>query len=450
MSGIRIPGTVQAVLQRLNEAGFAAFAVGGCVRDSLLGLPPKDWDICTAARPEETAALFPRTLLTGAKYGTVTVLEPGGPFEVTTFRKEGDYEDSRHPEEVEFLPALEGDLSRRDFTVNAMAADREGNVTDLFRGREDLKSRILRCVGTSETRFSEDALRILRALRFASQLDFAVEEETGKALIKLRSSLSAVAPERIHKELVQLMQGPGACRVLEEFAPVFAVIVPELEPCMGFDQHNFHHTKDVWGHTLAALREEKSGDADLRLALLLHDIGKPAAFTLDENSTGHFYGHAEKSAELTDRILLRLRFDNAAREEITALVAMHHRIPEPMTRKAMSRLLGAHEERFVRKLLALRRCDALGTGTVLRADAEEEERQALALLEELLREKACLRIPDLSISGRDLLALGVPEGPEIGRILQGLLDAVLEEQVENQKPALMEYAQQKLLQMKNN
>ena len=219
MKKILIPGEVEAVLRRLNEAGFDAFAVGGCVRDSLLGLPPKDWDICTAARPEDTAALFPRTLLTGAIYGTVTVLEPGGPFEVTTFRKEGDYEDSRHPGEVEFLPALEGDLSRRDFTVNAMAADRGGNVTDLFGGMEDLKSRILRCVGDPETRFSEDALRILRALRFASQLDFTVEEETGKALTKLRFSLSAVAAERIHKELVQLMQGPGRPRGPASAAP---------------------------------------------------------------------------------------------------------------------------------------------------------------------------------------------------------------------------------------
>ena len=450
MKKIRIPGNVRSVLDVLNRAGFSACAVGGCVRDSLLGLPPKDWDICTSARPEETAALFPGALLTGAKYGTVTVLMPGGPYEITTFRQEGNYEDSRHPGEVKFLRTLEGDLSRRDFTVNAMAADRDGIVTDLFGGTDDLKNRILRCVGVPEKRFSEDALRILRALRFASQLDFTVEAGTARALKDLGHTLSAVAAERIHKELVQLMEGPGFCRVLEDFPAVFAVFLPELAPCMGFDQHSFHHTRDVWGHTLAALREEKTGDADLRLALLFHDIGKPAVFSMDEKGAGHFYGHAEKSAELTEALLLRLRFDNAAREEITALVALHHRIPEPMTKKAMARLLGARGEIFVKKLLALRRCDALGTGTADRTDVTAAEQQALSLLEELLREKACLRISDLQISGRELLALGIPEGPEIGRLLQALLEAVLEERVENQRESLMDYAQIHLLNRKNN
>lgn len=437
---ITIPAQVREILLRLQEAGHSAYAVGGCVRDSLLGKTPADWDICTSARPEQTQECFARCLLTGAKYGTVTVLCDEVPYEVTTYRTETGYADSRHPDRVEFLDALEGDLSRRDFTVNAMAADAEGRVTDLFGGLEDLKHGILRCVGEPRERFSEDALRILRALRFASRFGFSIETQTAEAIHALRDTLTMVAAERLHKELSGLLVGKAAETILREFSDVLCVIIPEIAPCIGFLQHNPHHKSDVFEHTLCALSNTPQ-DEILRLAILFHDIGKPACFSLDDNGIGHFYGHAEESARLCAQILRRLRYDGKTAELVTELVRAHDSYLQGLTDKGLRRLLVKHGEEQLRRLLLVRRADVLGKGT---ADAEALETELAHLshrIDAMLVRESCFSLADLAINGRDLMALGVPQGKQVGVLLQQLFDAVLEERCPNEKDELVNLAQ---------
>lgn len=437
---IALPPEVRTLLQRLNAAGFSAFAVGGCVRDSLLGRTAQDWDICTSALPQQTEACFSdcRTILTGVRYGTVTVIFGGQTYEITTFRAENDYADHRHPDAVQFLDDIVADLARRDFTVNAMAADVSGCVTDPFGGAVDLQRRILRCVGRAEERFSEDALRILRALRFASALDFTLEEETANAMHALRGELSAVAPERLGKELRGLLCGRGAARIMAEFADVLCVPLPELTRCIGFRQYNPHHALDVWGHTLAAL-DAAEQDFVLRMALLLHDVGKPACFLMDKNLVGHFYGHAVVSAAMCERILRRLRFDGQTISRVTELVAAHGCTFLPLTPRRMRRILAQYGEETSRSLLRLKRADRLGKQTEPPTQIETFTAQAQALIEALCAD--CFTIARLRISGRELLALGVPEGREIGVLLRALLQAVMEERVPNEPTALVQYAQ---------
>lgn len=437
---IRIPPEVQQILLRLQSAGFAAFAVGGCVRDSLLGKQPSDWDICTNARPAQTQACFSRCLLTGAKYGTVTVLEDGTCYEVTTFRTENGYTDSRHPDEITFLDCLQGDLARRDFTVNAMAADAQGTVTDLFGGIADLKNGTIRCVGTARERFSEDALRILRALRFAARFGFSVEPETASAIHELRESLHHVAAERLRKELSGLLLGAHAVEILREFSDVLCVLLPEIQPCIGFLQHNPHHKLDVFEHTLAALSQTPPEEA-LRLAVLLHDIGKPDCFTRDEKGIGHFYGHAERSAQIAEAALRRLRYDNQTVKLVTTLVREHNIALQPLTDKRLRRLLADLGEDTLRKLLQLRRADALGTMTADKEQLDTELAHIAHRVRAMLEREGCLKLRDLAINGNDLIALGVPQGTQIGQILQQLFDAVLDERCQNERSALVDFAQ---------
>lgn len=441
---IFIPPTVAALLARLNAAGFAAYAVGGCVRDSLLGLEPKDWDVCTAARPEQTAACFSdcRTLLTGAAYGTVTVLwgDARTPFEITTFRAERGYSDRRHPDRVEFLSELRGDLARRDFTVNAMAADAAGLVYDPFGGQNDLRNRVLRCVGVPAERFSEDALRMLRGLRFAARLGLSIEPETADALHTCRSLLQTVAAERIRKELEGLLCGADAPALLREFADVLCVPIPELAPCIGFRQFNYHHRYDVWEHTLHALAASEP-DAVLRLAVLLHDVGKPAVFSFDKQLVGHFYGHARVSAAMAERILRRLRFDGKTVSRVPALIAAHDLETASLTERRMRRLLNQLGEQDVRTLLRLRRADRLGKGTERPKAVEADTAAAEELLRRLCEEDACCTLRQLALSGDDLLALGLPTGKRIGAVLRAALAAVLDGNVQNDRDALMRFAQ---------
>ncbi len=310
---MNIPEPVKSILKALEEHGHAAHCVGGCVRDSLLGREPGDWDVATSALPEETMALFPgRAAPTGLRHGTVTVREGALPVEVTTFRTDGRYTDGRHPDSVAFTRSLRDDLSRRDFTVNAMGLDLRGTLTDPFGGQEDLKNRLLRCVGSPEGRFQEDALRILRGLRLAAVLGFSVEEETARALRACRKLLCGVAAERIQIEMTKLLCGPAAAEVLRGFSEVVGTVVPELLPMVGFDQHSRYHCYDVWEHTLHALSEVPA-EPVLRWAVLLHDVAKPRCYTRDERG-GHFYGHPTVSAGMADAILRRLKFYNATRE----------------------------------------------------------------------------------------------------------------------------------------
>lgn len=436
---IAVPSQVRRVLLRLQERGYAAYAVGGCVRDSLLGQSPADWDICTNARPEETERCFDHCVLTGAKYGTVTVIEEGETYEVTTFRAETGYADSRHPDAVQFLPDLEGDLARRDFTVNGMAADADGFVTDLFGGMEDLRQKRIRCVGTATERFSEDALRMLRALRFASRLGFSIEAQTAKAIHREKHALTRVAAERLRKELSGLLMGQNAETLLEEYADVLCLFLPEMEPCVGFLQHNPHHKWDVYRHSLRVLSYTPPREA-LRLAALLHDVGKPACFFTDEAGVGHFYGHAAKGAEVCRAALRRLRYDNHTIDYVTKLVEYHDFVaPNP---KSLRRLLAKLGEPLLRDLLELRRADALGTGTADETQVEAQIQQYMAWLAEILETEQCLSLKDLEINGEDLLQMGVPKGPQVGSLLRQALEEVLEERLPNKREDLVKFIQE--------
>lgn len=441
---IPIPPTVAALLARLNAAGFAAFAVGGCVRDSLLGEQPKDWDVCTSALPEQTAACFSdcRTLLTGAAYGTVTVLWGEGrvPFEITTFRAERGYSDRRHPDRVEFLSDLRGDLARRDFTVNAMAADADGRVCDPFGGQNDLQNRVLRCVGVPTERFSEDALRILRGLRFAARLRLAVEPKTADALHTCRFLLKNVAAERIRKELDGLLCGAAAPELLREFSDVVCVPIPELAPCIGFRQFNFHHAYDVWEHSLHALAACEPEPA-LRLAALLHDVGKPAVFSFDKQLVGHFYGHTVTGAALSERILRRLHYDSKTVALVSGLIGAHGAALEGIGRRGMLRLVQRLGAERLELLLRLRRADRLGKGTEPPEVVEADIAALQALFLRVTAPDACFCLSRLKLTGNDLLSLGIPAGKQIGRILDAALQAVIDGNVQNERQDLIEFAQ---------
>lgn len=439
---IQLPAAVSALLNRLIKAGFSAYAVGGCVRDSLLGKEPQDWDICTSARPEETQACFAseRTLLTGAKYGTVTVIYENSPYEITTFRSEGGYFDQRHPDRVRFLTSLEEDLSRRDFTVNAMAADQDGWVTDCFGGVEDLENRLIRCVGRPEERFQEDPLRMIRGLRFAARLGFSIEEATAAAIHQGKDSLKTVAAERLRKELTGLLCGKAASEILRAFSDVLCVLIPEFQAAIGFKQYNFHHEKDVWEHTLGVV-EAIEADEILRLAALFHDIGKPSVFSMDKFLIGHFYGHALVSAAMCEKILRRLRFDHETLQEVVLLVRTHGFCLEVGNEKQLRRLVSRYGEATVRRLFSLRRADAIGQRASQRQWADRKAALCRSMLEKLLGEDACLSLRQLAVNGKDLMALGIPQGPEIGILLQRLLDGVVEGTIQNQREELIQYAQ---------
>ena len=345
-----LPQAVRYVLERLEDAGFAAYAVGGCVRDTLLGRTPGDWDVTTAARPEQVLALFDGYAIpTGLKHGTVTVRAGEMHIEVTTFRADGTYTDHRRPDQVFFSDRLEEDLCRRDLTVNAMAMDLRGHITDLYGGREDLEAGILRCVGEPERRFEEDALRILRTLRFAAVLGFSVEPRTDAALRMKAPLLRCIAPERILTEMDKLLCGSHVLPVLLNWPDVLAMFLPEIAPCVGFEQHNRHHIYDVWGHSAHAVAAVPA-EVVLRWTMLLHDIGKPACFTQDEQGVGHFYGHPAISADLAADICRRLRMDNRTAERIVTLVRWHDR-DIARTEKAIARAVSQLGEETFRQLL---------------------------------------------------------------------------------------------------
>ena len=437
-----MPEHVREILEALEGAGFAAFCVGGCVRDSLLGREPEDWDITTSARPEEVLALFgAEALPTGLRHGTVTVRRPGGHAEVTTFRRDGVYTDHRRPESVRFTDSLEEDLARRDFTVNAMALSLRGELRDPFHGREDLAAGRIRCVGEPARRFGEDALRILRGLRFAAVLGFAIEPETAAALSAARGDLAAIAPERILTELRKLLGAERPSAVLREFPEVFGVFWPELLPMVGYNQRNFHHCYDLWEHTLHAL-DAVPGEESLRFAALLHDVGKPGCFSLGADGVGHFYGHAAKSAERADAMLARLRAPNALREEVTELIRRHDTplpgIPEANLRRLLRRL----GEGRLRRLIALQRADNLAQAPEYRAERAAGLDAVLERLDAILAEDACFSLRQLAVNGRDMLALGL-RGREIGGALDFLLNEVVEGRLANEREALLGAARER-------
>ena len=434
------PKEVEAVLRTLEAAGHRAYAVGGCVRDLLRGEEPDDYDITTSARPEEVMALFAgRCIPTGLQHGTVTVRENHCSFEVTTFRADGVYTDNRHPSEVFFSQTLEEDLQRRDFTVNAMAMDLRGEVTDLYGGREDLQNGILRCVGDADTRFGEDALRMMRALRFAAVLGFTIAEETARSIRKNRELLRNIAVERILVEMNKLLTGRDALRILLDYPEVLQVFIPEVAPCVGFDQHSKYHCYTVWEHIVRSVQAVEA-EPVLRWTMLLHDIAKPACFFTDEQGEGHFYGHPQRSAEMAEEITRRLRFDKRSAQRIVLLVEWHDRPIEP-THKAVRRVLNAMGEEALRQLLQVKRADNLAQHEKYRSrlaviDAVE------AVMEELLAQESCFSLKQLAVNGRDLVELGF-SGSEIGAALDGLLQKVMDGELPNEKEALLAWLKEK-------
>ena len=435
-----LPQPVKYVLERLGRAGFAAYAVGGCVRDTLLGRTPCDWDVTTAARPEQVLALFEGYAVpTGLQHGTVTVRAEGMSLEVTTFRADGAYTDHRRPDTVTFSDALEDDLCRRDLTVNAMAMDVDGRVTDLYGGREDLAAGILRCVGGPERRFEEDALRILRTLRFAAVLGFAIEPATAAALREKAPLLSYIAPERVLSEMDRLLCGAFVLPVLLDYPDVLGVFLPEILPCVGFDQHNRHHIYDVWGHTAHAVAAAPA-ERVLRWAMLLHDVGKPACFTMDEGGVGHFYGHPAISAELAETVCRRLRMDNRTAEQVVTLVRWHDR-DIPRTEKAIARAVSQLGEETFRQLLEVKRADNAAQSPDDRPRLVDIQR-AEDILDALLARRQCFSLRELAVDGRDMMALGL-RGRDIGAALQFLLDAVLDGAA-NDREALLALAKERL------
>ena len=428
-----LPGYALQCIRRLESAGFAAYAVGGCVRDACLGLQPHDYDLCTSAKPAQIKAIFADLPLVtaGEKHGTIGVVVEGNVVEITTFRTEGGYTDSRHPTWVEFLEDITGDLARRDLTVNAMAYSPTRGFADPFGGREDLKNGILRAVGDPGTRFTEDALRILRAVRFSVRYGLRPEAETEAAMLRLAPLMEHLARERVFDELCKLLPAVTAEDLLR-WAPILCQVMPELTPCVGFDQQNYHHLYDVFTHTAKAVETVPSA-LPLRWAALLHDIGKPGCFTLDAQGVGHFYGHEKVSAEMASAILRRLKAPTALRQRVVFLIEKHMAPLEP-DKKYLRRRLSRWGMDAVRQLLALQRADRIATGT----DVDDPRFARIeAILAQIEAENACLTLKDLAIGGRELMALGY-SGPAIGQTLNRLLELVIDEQVENEKDALLQ------------
>ncbi len=436
-----LPLYVEYCIQALENAGFAAYAVGGCVRDALLGLTPQDYDLCTAAEPETVKAVFSGhdLVLAGEKHGTVGVILEGQVVEITTFRRESGYEDNRHPDRVEFVTSIEADLARRDFTVNAMAFSPTRGFADPFGGREDLKHGLLRAVGDPAERFREDSLRILRGARFAARFRLEVEEHTAGAMFALAPLMENLARERVFDELCKLLLAADG-KDLRRFAPILAQTIPELAPTMGFDQHNPHHIYDVYTHA-AQVTESVARCLPLRWAALLHDVGKPATFTLDAQGKGHFYGHAKVGAEMADAVLRRLKAPNALREEVVSLVELHMTKIEP-EKKTVRRWLSRLGPERLERVLQLQEADMGGKGRECPEEmAQFEEIRRLML--EIQGENACFSLKELAVNGHDLMALGF-SGPAIGQTLHRLLELVIDDRLPNEKAVLLAYIQSEL------
>ncbi|MGI6033754.1 MAG: CCA tRNA nucleotidyltransferase [Coriobacteriales bacterium] len=442
---IEVPARALRVLEALEAKGHEAYVVGGCVRDAILGRVPNDWDVTTSARPEQTkaaahAAGF-KTADTGIKHGTVTVIVDHEPFEVTTYRSDGAYSDGRHPDEVRFLDSLEGDLARRDFTVNALAYNPSVGLVDEFDGVGDLNRRVLRAVGEPHRRFEEDALRILRGIRFSAQLEFALEKGTAQAIHDDRMLLEKISAERIASEIEKLACAPGCVDVMLGFSDVLTVCIPEIEPSIGFDQRNPHHCYTVWEHCVRACSYAAPDDLVMRLAALFHDIGKPACYFMGEDGIGHFYGHREVSADLFAQAARRLKLPRKLSERVELLVR-YHDANLPTTAKGMRHWAVKFSPEVVRQIFELHRCDikALAPGEVAGGLANVDA--AEAFFEKSIEQVSVFSLRDLAVNGRDLIELGCAQGPKVGEILSQLLNAVVDGQIPNDRQALLQRAKQ--------
>ena len=417
--------------------------MGGCVRDSILARRPEDWDITTSAKPEEIKKLFRRTVDTGIEHGTVTVLIGKDSFEVTTYRVDGAYEDGRHPKEVRFTSRLEEDLQRRDFTINAMAYNDEVRLVDVFGGMQDLNHHLIRCVGDPRERFSEDALRILRAVRFSAQLNFPIEPETAEAIKELAPTLEKISAERIQAELVKLLVSPHPERIRDAYElGITKVILPEWDAMAGVEQNTPHHRYDVAEHTIRAMKYVKR-DKILRLTMLFHDMGKPSTKTTDENGRDHFKGHALVSEEIARKVLRRLKFDNETVKKVTRLVCYHDYRMEATPRNVRRAMNRIGVELFP-YYLAVRMADAKAQSPYRRREKIENIVAIRKLYQEALLEENCVTLRQLEVGGRDLMDLGMTPGREIGSMLSELLEYVIDDPKRNEKEILCAYVKEKL------
>lgn len=438
---IKLPQKVQRIIEALEYGGYEAYAVGGCIRDSLLGRIPEDWDITTSAKPEEVKRIFNRTVDTGIQHGTVTVLLENEGFEVTTYRIDGKYEDGRHPKEVKFTPNLKEDLKRRDFTVNAMAYSEKEGLVDLFDGTGDLMRGLIRCVGDAKERFTEDALRMMRAVRFGAQLGFSIEKNTKEAIRELAPSLSKISGERIQTELVKLLvsDNPQEVRTLYETG-LTAVFLPEFDAMMVTGQNNPHHKYTVGEHTIVSLKHVR-GDKVLRLAMLFHDVAKPLCITTDEEGIHHFHGHPGVGSEITRKILKRLKFDNDTIQRVSALVAGHDDNPPATLRNVRRAMVRIGLEEFP-DIFEVKRADILAQSSYRQQEKLTYLKEFESCYREIKRKRQCLSIKELAVNGRDLIDLGIPAGPGLGGILKKLLEIVLEDPEKNTKEYLLDRAKE--------
>lgn len=433
---IRLPEKVHNIINTLEEAGFEAYAVGGCVRDSILGRKPDDWDITTSAKPEEMKRLFPRTVDTGIKHGTVTVLLGGEGFEVTTYRIDGTYEDGRHPSEVTFTANLKEDLLRRDFTINAMAYNERSGLVDLYGGLADIDKQVIRCVGDAVERFEEDALRMLRAVRFSAQLGYRIDEATGEAIKALAPNLQKISAERIRVELVKLVTSPHPdyLRTAYELG-ITAQVLPEFDLCMETPQRHKHHCYDVGEHILHSMLGVEP-DKVLRLGMLFHDIGKPQTLTVDPDGTTHNKRHPFEGEKITRKVMRRLKFDNDTTDKVTKLVLYHDYDIAP-TEAGVRRAVNRIGEDIFPMIFTVRRADIAAQSDYMR----EEKLAKVAYIEKLYREVLARRdavtLKDLAISGSDLIAMGMPSGRQIGETLSALLERVLDDPSLNTREILL-------------
>ena len=433
---IQLPEKVHKIIDTLEEAGFEAYAVGGCVRDSILGREPDDWDITTSAKPEEMKRLFPRTVDTGIKHGTVTVLLGGEGFEVTTYRIDGTYEDGRHPSEVTFTSNLKEDLLRRDFTINAMAYNERSGLVDLYGGLADIDKQVIRCVGDAVERFEEDALRMLRAVRFSAQLGYRIDEVTGEAVKALAPNLQKISAERIRVELVKLVTSPHPdyLRTAYELG-ITAQVLPEFDLCMETPQRHRHHCYDVGEHILHSMLGVEP-DKVLRLGMLFHDIGKPQTLTVDPDGTTHNKRHPLEGEKITRKVMRRLKFDNDTTDKVTKLVLYHDYDIAP-TEAGVRRAVNRIGEDIFPMIFTVRRADIAAQSDYMR----EEKLAKVAYIEKLYREVLARRdavtLKDLAISGNDLIAGGMPPGRQIGETLSALLERVLDDPSPNTREILL-------------
>lgn len=436
MIQVWLPRKVESIIEKIQAAGYEAYAVGGCIRDSILGKEPDDWDITTSAKPEDIKRLFDRTIDTGIQHGTVTVMIGKEGFEVTTYRIDGKYEDSRHPKDVTFTANLKEDLRRRDFTINAMAYNSKDGLIDLYEGVQDMKRGLIRCVGDAKERFTEDALRMMRAVRFSAQLGYTIEENTKEAIGELAYTIRNISAERIQIELVKLMVSahPDFFRVAYETG-ITAQIFPEFDICMETEQNNPHHCYSVGEHILHTLSYVKA-DKVLRLAMLFHDIGKPQTLTIDEQGITHNHGHAAVGEKMAVRILKRLKFDNDTIDKVGRLVRYHDRKIENNA-KSVRRAVNYIGEDIFPLLFPVKYADIMAQSEYRKKEKLSELETLKSIYDKIIAKKDCLSLKDLAVTGSDLLAIGMKPGREIGLTLHKLLEVVLEEPEHNKKDYLL-------------